>query len=112
MWSIQPRTSTGVLSTRSTTTSADTSAGANSGTNVHTLCRISSTAYERYNGGTLFDSPTRSSIAINTAPIYLNTHNLTNFSNKPTGLVHFGSYMDAAAVAAFSTAWAAYVAAL
>lgn len=112
MWSIQPRTSTGVLATRSTTTSADTSAGANSGTAVHTVSRISSTAYDRYNGGTLFDSPTRNSIAINTAPIYLNTHNLTNFSNKPTGLVHFGSYMDAAAVAAFNTAWSAYVAAL
>jgi len=111
LFSIQPRSSTGAIVTRNASTGVDTGS-ANTGIGLYTVSRNTGSAYNRYNRATLVDSPTRTSITITTAPMYVATNNIVNFSNKAVGLVHFGSFMDTAAVVAFDTAWQAYVAAL
>ncbi len=110
-FTLQPRSSGAAIATRNASTGQDTGSG-NTGAGLYGTTRNVSTAYNRWKGASLVDSPTRSSTAHASAVIYVGTHNLSNFSTKTCGLVLIGGYVDATAVAALNTAWSAYVAAL
>ncbi|MDO9334939.1 MAG: hypothetical protein Q7T61_00930 [Caulobacter sp.] len=110
-FSVNPRSSGGIVQTRNANSGVD-SGSANTGAGLYGVCRFQGADYIPYKGATALTTITRASSALAAAEVFLGSSARASFSTKPCGLLFMGGYLDATAMAAFNTAWNAYVAAL
>ncbi len=103
------RTSGAVFTTLSQSTSQDTGC-ANSGKGLYGWNRSTGATYDRWKNGAVFDSPTRSSIALVSANFTIGTHNGTTFTSKTVSLFSAGGGLTSGQHVSFWNGYSAYMA--
>lgn len=105
---IQPRSSAGLISSLAHSSSVD-NGGANTGIGLYGWNRSASGPYDRYKNGSVFDSPSRTTVAAPSANLLICTHNGSNVSTKVVSFVCLGSALTSQQAIDLNSAYAAYM---
>jgi hypothetical protein len=105
---IQPRSSAGLISSLAHSSSVD-NGGANTGIGLYGWNRSASGPYDRYKNGSVFDSPSRTTVAAANANLLIGTHNGSNISTKVVSFVCLGSALTSQQAIDLNSAYAAYM---